>query len=97
VPQDLHDNARVDVERGQQRSAGAPRVVRLDVADARLLAAQGEVASEVPRPAGSAERGGEDQGSVLPGIADCSPVPRLALGVDPERGDTDIGQRQDGF
>jgi hypothetical protein len=97
VPQDLHDGARVDIERGKQRSTGAPGVVDLDIADARLLAAEREVAGEVPRLVGSAERGREDQRSVLPGIANGGPASRLALGAELERRDADIGQRQDGL
>jgi len=91
VRQDLHGDARVHVERGQQRSARAPGVVDLDLADARILAAQGEVAGEVPRLVRRAERGREDQGRDLPYVTNSGPVPGLTLGAQLQPSDADIG------
>ncbi len=39
VPEDMHCHARVDVERGQERSAGTSRIVHADTADTSFLAA----------------------------------------------------------
>ena len=72
-------------------------MMNLDVADACLLAARGEVAGEVPRFIGRAVGGGEHKPGVLPGVVCSDPVPVLSLGAELERGHADIGQRQGGF
>jgi hypothetical protein len=80
VPQDLYSDARVCIERSEQRSTGAPGVVDLDVADASLLASQSKVAGEVPRFIGRAVGGGEYQPGFLPGVTGRGPVAALPLG-----------------
>jgi hypothetical protein len=66
-----------------------------DLADARLRAAQGEVAGEVPRFVGGAEGGGEHKLVVLPYIASPCAVRGLALGTELERSQADVGKRKD--
>jgi hypothetical protein len=69
----------------------------LDVADASLLAPQGEVTGEVPWFVGRAVGGGEHQPGFLPGVTRRGPVAALPLGPEFERGHADVGQRQGGF
>ena len=48
MPEDRHRNARVDVEGGQERAAGAARVMNLDLPDPGFSAPRAEAALDVP-------------------------------------------------
>jgi hypothetical protein len=96
VPEDPHGYARMDVQGHQERGAGTPGVMDLDIADASPRAAEREVPGKVPRLVRSSQGRGEYEVAVLLGVSHPAEIGRLELGAKLERGDTDIWDRQDG-
>jgi len=68
-----------------------------NVTDTGFGASQCEVPGEVPRFVGRAEGGGEHKPGVLPDFGGLGALSGLAVGAQLKRGDTDVGQRQDGL
>jgi hypothetical protein len=69
MPEDLHGHPGMNAQGHQERAAGTPGVVDLDVADASLRAAEREVPGKVPRLARSSQGRGEYEVAVLPGVS----------------------------
>jgi hypothetical protein len=74
MPENRHRNARVNVERSQQRTARTARVVNLDLPDSGLFASRVEAALEVPRLDRLAGASGEQQLMTLTAYADLRPT-----------------------
>jgi hypothetical protein len=68
VSQDAHGDARVDIQRGQQRGTGLAGAVHGDPGNPRSDDTAVETAVEVARLDRRAVPGGEDQAGVYPAI-----------------------------
>ena len=86
MPEDLHGDARVNVERGQQRPACMPGVMDPDAADACFGAPGVEGAAEVAGLDRCSLACSEDQAQVLPRRGGRGPGSVLLLTPDLERG-----------
>jgi len=82
VPEDRHRNARVDVEGGQERAAGAARVMNLDLPDPGFSAPRVEAALDVPRFQRVAGIGREQELVAFAADADLRPFRRSAAGLE---------------
>src|SRR5689334_10794606 len=94
MPQYLHGHTRVDVEGGQQRTAGLARAVHGDLRDLCPGDAPVEAAVEVARLDGCAIARGEDQAGVDPGSVCVVAVGVLVLLAELKRGDAQVRQRE---
>ena len=97
VPQDLHREARVHVERGQQRAACLAGPVHGDRGNLGGGDTPGEAAVEVPRLNRSAVTSREHQAGFDPGLTGAGAVSVLLLLADLERSDAQARQGEGRF